>query len=280
MRNLQFEQPPMTGTDVLDWQKFLATQRFLSAMPDGVFDPATANATRAYQAKRGLSSDGVVGPATLAKALADGLTSGTRPFASGMDASVGCSPFASRIASEGMKFVARYYSNTASKNLTLAEAHTLSAAGLQLLTVYEDANDNLASFTVAKGTGQAAKALQLAATINQPAGSAIYFAVDFDPQPNDIRGPVMQYFQAVHQVFSAAPTQFTIGVYGSGLTCRLIRDAGFARFTWLSCSTGFQESNQFRPQANIVQSVPRPLFEGLEIDDDIAQTTEFGAFRL
>ncbi len=88
-----------------------------------------------------------------------------------------------------MKFVGRYYSNTASKTLTVAEAHTLSSAGLQLMTVYQDANNNLASFTVPKGTSQATKALQLAAAVGQPAGSAIYFAVDFDPKPVDVRGP-------------------------------------------------------------------------------------------
>ncbi len=82
MRNLQLELPRMIGTDVIDWQKFLAVQGFLTPPPDGVFGPLTAKATRAYHTKAGLDPDGVVGPETLAKAIADGFAS-VRPFAGG-----------------------------------------------------------------------------------------------------------------------------------------------------------------------------------------------------
>jgi len=65
------------------------------------------------------------------------------------------------------------------------------------------------------------------------------------------------------------------------LTCRIIRDAGLATFTWLSGSTGFQEFARFRPQANLLQVLPeRKICNGkLEIDDDIAQSENFGASR-
>ena len=124
-------------------------------------------------------------------------------------------------------------------------------------------------------------ALQIAATIGQPAGTAIYFAVDYDATTADIGGPIADYFTAVNAALDAASTRYTAGVYGSGLTCRAMRKAGLATFTWLAGFTGFQQYKNFLPQADIVQLTPeRAIVAGLTIDDDIAQKPAFGAFRL
>ena len=79
-----------------------------------------------------------------------------------------------------------------------------------------------------------------------------------------------------------APTRYRIGVYGSGLTCRILRDDGLAHLTWLSGSEGFREFTRFRPEANILQVLPERKICGgtLEIDDDVAQTADIGAFRV
>jgi peptidoglycan hydrolase-like protein with peptidoglycan-binding domain len=298
MQLLRLQSPFMSGSDVADWQRFLQAQGVFHGIVDGVFGPQTAQATRDYQSHAGLAADGVVSPNTVAQATADGLVvsgsaapgaggavvSGTKPAVgnpAGMDAEANCGAFAAQIAAVGMQFVARYYSHGSSKNLMPPEAHTLSANGLQIVAVFED-GDRIDIFTPARGASDAAKALQLAEGIGQPAGSAIYFAVDFDPLHAQVAGPVTAYFQAVRQVFAAAPVAYAVGVYGSGLTCRAIRDSGLAKYTWLSGSTGFQESRAFRPQADLVQFAPsRTLFGGrLNIDDDVAQSADFGAFRL
>ncbi|GEM_PF-7121806 len=89
----------------------------------------------------------------------------------------------------------------------------------------------------------------------------------------------MEYFQAVHDALSASP--FQVGVYGSGLTRRLVRDTGFANFTWLSQSTGFREYRAFLPQTDVIQAAPsRDLAKKLNFDDDVARSTAFGAFQL
>jgi hypothetical protein len=182
----------------------------------------------------------------------------------------------------GMQFVARYYSDDAGKALTPAEAQSLSKGGVQIVAVFEDSNDSVDFFSAEIGNSHAAKALQLAGEVGQPAGAAIYFAVDFDPALADIQGPISEYFGAIKNALAAAPTQYSIGVYGSGLTCRIIRDSGLAKFTWLTGSTGFSEYSSFRTQADLVQLTPeRTLFNGeLNIDDDIAQSAQFGAFRV
>lgn len=270
----------MRGTDVRDWQQFLVTAGHSTDAPDSIFGGNTATASKAFQASVGIGADGVVGPFTLARALQKGFVSSVEPLRAGMDASRDCTQFAAQIVAAGMKFVVRYYSLSASKAITLPEAKALSAAGLQLVVVYQDRNDKLQRFSAAIGAQQATNALASAAALGQPAGSAIYFACDFDPSPTEARGPVMEYFHAVHDVIGPSP--YSVGVYGSGLTCRLIRDAGFARFTWLSQSTGFRDYRAFLPQANMVQAVPaRDLIKNkLNIDDDIAQTADIGSFQV
>ena len=93
---------------------------------------------------------------------------------------------------------------------------------------------------------------------------------------------ITDYFEEVSAALAVAPTRYAVGVYGSGLTCRIIRDAGLAAFTWLAGSTGFQESAKFRPQADLIQVLPSRKICGnkLSIDDDVAQSENFGAFRI
>jgi len=277
MRTLMLQTPPMSGSDVTSWQQFLTRQGTFSGAIDGVYGPLTDRATRQYQTSRGLGVDGVVGPATYSQAVRDGLAGATP----GMDASVNCAPFAASIVAAGMKFAARYYSRFAAKALTRAEALALSQAGLQLAVVYQDANDGIQYFSSALGQQSAAAALAQAAAVGQPAGSAIYFAADFDPTPAQLSGPMMDHFRAVARAFSVAPTQYAVGIYGSGLACQTLRDAGLAAFTWLSGSTGYRGSASFRPQANLVQIAPSRTICGgrLSIDDDVAQTESFGAFQ-
>ncbi len=272
----------MVGSDVEDWQRFLTGRGLLEGSADGIFGPLTAQATKDYQSGAGLDPDGVVGPGTLAQAVRDGFVSSTRAVEAGMDADVNCTSFASCVVTAGMKFVVRYYSRSASKAMGVAEAKALSAAGLKLAVVYQDRQNIIDDFSSEKGAGSAQRALDQAAAIGQPEGSAIYFAADFDPPSADVRGSIAEYFLAVNRAFSTALVRYAIGIYGSGLTCRVLRDASLAQFAWLSGSTGFRESKTFRPRAHLVQVAPeRKICDGkLEIDDDIAQVADYGAFRL
>lgn len=282
MRNLKLESPRMVGSDVQDWQQFLTVRALYQDTVDGIFGPATSRATKEYQEQSGLDPDGIVGPNTLAAAIRDGFQSSTRSVEAGMDASRDCTSFASCIATTGMRFVARYYSRSTIKTLSPAEARALSGAGLKLVVVYQDAQNQISLFDAVQGSRSAAKALELASAVGQPGGSAIYFAADFDPSATDVRGPITEYFHAVNQAFANAPVRYSVGVYGSGLTCRIIRDASLAQFAWLSGSTGFRESAAFRPRAHLLQVLPsRKICAGkLNIDDDVAQAQEYGAFTV
>jgi hypothetical protein len=64
------------GKDVERWQMFLVGQGHMRTSADGEFGPQTEKATKAFQRAQGLGSDGIVGPQTLAKALALGFDLG------------------------------------------------------------------------------------------------------------------------------------------------------------------------------------------------------------
>jgi peptidoglycan hydrolase-like protein with peptidoglycan-binding domain len=57
------------GDDVAKWQQFLLDAGFKPGIADGFFGPATETATIAFQRKRGLTADGVVGNETFGKAM-------------------------------------------------------------------------------------------------------------------------------------------------------------------------------------------------------------------
>lgn len=64
------------GDDVARWQLFLVGQSHLQGVVDGVFGPQTEQATKAFQRARGLTADGIVGPATIGAALTLGFDLG------------------------------------------------------------------------------------------------------------------------------------------------------------------------------------------------------------
>src|SRR6266567_811199 len=159
MRTLKLQSPPMTGSDVSAWQQFLVDQGLYNGAIDGIYGPLTAQGTRDYQTNKGLGVDGVVGPRTFSQAVLDGFEPpGGRVAVPGMDASVDCRAFASCIAATGMKFVARYYSTSVRKTMTLAEAVALSEAGLQVAAVYEDSSNAIEFFSAELGREHAARA--------------------------------------------------------------------------------------------------------------------------
>jgi len=75
--------------------------------------------------------------------------------------------------------------------------------------------------TVAQGEAGGTEALTSAKDIGQPAGSAIYFAMDFDPGPPGFipgaQQAIENYFKGVSSAF--AGSGYTIGLYGAGRRC-------------------------------------------------------------
>lgn len=162
-----------------------------------------------------------------------------------------CDATADCLVSEGKTFVFRYHSRTTQqpqKRLHPREAAELARAGLSVACVYQDRGRQVEDFGSARGEEDATSALTFAGQVGQPPGSAVYFAVDEDLSQAQIQSAVLPYFRSVERTFKAAgqgTAYLKIGVYGSGLSCRLVRGLGFVSFTWLAEATGWRESNLF-----------------------------------
>jgi hypothetical protein len=159
-----------------------------------------------------------------------------------------------------LDFIARYYSRGPNKkNLTFAEAQALTDAGLSTVAVYENRSNVAEYFSYARGHNDGVDAYYYASqTIHQPAGSAIYFAVDYDASTQSIAGAIKDYFYGVSKGFNDASNNnpvYTIGVYGSGCTCGwLLANTPFIKLCWLAESTGWCGSKTFAGW-NIKQSI-------------------------
>lgn len=179
------------------------------------------------------------------------------------------------LQSQGKSFIGRYYSRTTQipgKKLTQAEAQLILSGGLHLVTVYEDGPTSYSYFSAARGTQDAQGALQQASAIGQPAGTAIYFTVDYNCASSEISANITAYFQALNQTIQT----YKVGVYGSGAVCAAIRNAGLAKYAWLCQSTAWTGYTTFTDWS--IKQGAEGTVCGLNADSDVAQN-DFGAFN-
>lgn len=111
----------------------------------------------------------------------------------------------------GKTFFARYLvpESLAWKRLTAAEAKAISEGGGKIVSVYET-TANRAKGGAAAGKSDGIAALAQAKLINQPIGSAIYFAVDYDAQAYEFE-TIEAYLRAANNEIKG----YQCGVYGS-----------------------------------------------------------------
>lgn len=133
---------------------------------------------------------------------------------------------AKRFHDDGYEFVCRYLVPSGWKRLTKIEAADISAAGLQVVSVYET-TANRALGGRSAGLVDGARAVQVAIAVGQPAGSRIYFAVDFEATAKQM-DTVIQYIRGV----SEAATNFLTGVYGSAAVIEAVMAAKACSGFW------------------------------------------------
>jgi glycoside hydrolase-like protein len=196
----------------------------------------------------------------------------------GLDANTPLGSHAECIVNEGFTFVARYYKNTDSC-LTRAEALALSAAGLNIVAVVERGSPTSADyFSHARGLADGAFALRKARDqIRQPAGSPVYFAVDYDASLHEVAGVVAEYFTGVHEAFGSGEALYPIGVYGSGLVCSHLLVHTPVTYAWLSMSKGWRGGHTFKGW-NLNQTVGSTVC-GIPVDLD-ESAGHGGGFRV
>jgi hypothetical protein len=197
------------------------------------------------------------------------------------------------LLSQGVQTVIRYnnFSNSSTfseKRLELPEAELLSANGLQIAVVFQQRQDRVADFSESNGIAAGRKAYRHAKDdIGQPAGSGIYFAVDFDATSNEIGDSIAPYFKGVKQAFreeGGNTADYRAGAYGSGLVCKTLTAAGLIELTWLAMSRGFQGTGEALASGefHLAQRAPEATLCGFGVDfnDSNPSRPDFGAFRI
>src|SRR5215207_4026075 len=203
-------------------------------------------------------------------------------FVRGIDVATDVRDVSNELKGSPLDFVARYYRHSTSRWPTLSaeEALTVSAMGKQLVAVFESHSHKPEYFSHEAGYRDGITAHQQARAIGQPAGSAIYFAVDYNaPQP-DIAGPIEQYFRGVHAGLAAAAgrgPEYRVGVYGSGAVCSHLKRTRLAQYAWLSGSTAWSGYGSFADW-NIRQS---KRSTAVSFDHTMNEARgDFGAFKV
>ncbi|SFJ34037.1 protein of unknown function [Paenibacillus sp. UNC496MF] len=204
----------------------------------------------------------------------------------GLDTTVNCHSLARSIKEAGYDFVCRYYNrNNPGKNLTREEAEALSAAGLHVVAVWENGyptSPDYFSYEAGKKDGRDAH--RCARSVGQPAGTPIYFTVDYDASRADLSGAVNRYMRGVLDAFreeEAAGVRYDVGIYGSGLTCGSMLDAFGGspgiRYAWLAESRGWSGYGKFE-RWNIKQLAGATV-AGIPVDTNIANG-DGGGFKV
>ena len=132
------------------------------------------------------------------------------------------------LRSEGVSFAARYLvPETMWKALTAREASDIRGAGLALMLCWEIGGEDLKQ-GAAKGAEHGTRARQLAEALGVPAGTAIYFAADYNVPESD--------FAAVGQYMAAAQTalggKYAAGLYGHEKLVAHFAAKGEIRYFW------------------------------------------------
>jgi len=148
---------------------------------------------------------------------------------------------------------------------TLEMIQGLHSVGIKIFSVYEKGKPiSVKYFTAAQGKKDGAAAVAFAKKIGQPAGKEIFSAVDYDANWATDGDAITAYQKAFREVVKAAG--YLASVYGSGVVCSHLVNAGWAHSGWLSQSKGWAGYKDFLSKASIIQG---PVATVLHFDVDL-----------
>lgn len=171
-------------------------------------------------------------------------------------------------------------SPNSAKHIKLAEVRAIAAAGKQLAIVHEAWGDlqhaGHGGISIVDGSRDGQYARAIMPRLGAPAGAAVYFAVDTDCTPAQIKNFVLPYFNNIAAMFYDGA--YRVGVYGPGAVCQAVLAAGHAELGWLSNAKGWKGYAAYKPSAALVQLLPTHIAGGLDVDPNLAQVEDWGQF--
>ncbi|MFS0702982.1 glycoside hydrolase domain-containing protein [Cellulomonas sp. 179-A 9B4 NHS] len=198
---------------------------------------------------------------------------------------------AATLLAAGYRTVGRYLTNAdvpnaLDKRLQPGEGATIVGSGLTLFPIYQENGASLSSFTEAIGRTQGARAHAAAWDQGLPPGTTIYFAVDYDAVPAEVRSAVLPYFRGVAAALRDAGRVYAVGVYGSREVCTTVTREVLARHAFVAgMSTGWS-GNAGVPMPGSwaftqVQTITVGTGDGvIQIDKNAASGRDPGVSRL
>lgn len=183
-----------------------------------------------------------------------------------IDTHVNVARFADKLKNRGIKVIGRYYARKGQKTLPekrLAyqkfngkpEVDVLLNKGFSILSIYQYNSSSRSKFvngrsdtgsTIEEAKADAKAALAQAKIVGQTPGSAIYFGVDFNLKPNDVKAKnsIKQYFQIIRKEFE---NKFKVGAYGNGVALRMLTvgDVPLIDYAWISASVGYHQTSDY-----------------------------------
>ncbi len=186
----------------------------------------------------------------------------------GLDTNLNVTKIVNQIKAKGYEFVIRYYSLKGnSKRMSEAESEAIANAGLKRVVVYQNKHNDYSKFNASTAEKDAKDALKQAKDLKQPPG-IIYFAVDFDAKASQIEGNIKEHFKTLRDCLKS--TGYSVGVYGSTLVCKKLKEAGLVSKTWVAKATGWGFNTSFK-DCDIKQT-PRTyvVIGGITFDENTA----------
>lgn len=152
---------------------------------------------------------------------------------------------AKKIKSLGYDFVGRYcVPISRAKAVTPAEARAILDAGLGLLLCWELTADRVKG-GAAKGSADGVSAANCAKALGAPAGTTLYFAVDYEASDGEMDA-IAAYLKAAQQ---AAP-DYRCGVYGSYAVVQEMAKRGVCACYWQCVAWSY---GKLSPHRNVYQ---------------------------
>lgn len=146
---------------------------------------------------------------------------------------------AKKLAELGYSFCGRYLAPAGWKVVTADEAARIHDAGLAILLVWETTADRAKSGAEG-GAQDGAQAASKAAALGVPAGTVIYYAVDYDAGHSDYDA-IEAYLRAA----SSASAPYAVGVYGSYRVIEEMHRRGACAAFWQCCAWSYGRLSEY-----------------------------------
>lgn len=181
-------------------------------------------------------------------------------------------PSVASLHAHGVKFVCRYLAGGSGggKELTHPEALQLSAAGIQIVVVWETSAERALSGYSA-GVHDAQAALSQARTCGMPETRPIYFACDWDATTGQ-QSAINAYLDGAASVLGRS----RVGIYGGYWPLSRAMRAGHATWGW---QTYAWSGGQWYAGAQLRQYSNGHVLDGVSVDYDTSQAADFGAWH-